>query len=368
MRIPFDALTPEDYPRKMPLRRRFDRFRPGILLGCALGVLFPVFAAGISPGSDEPFLNQAVGAYASGGPADADVWTLAAAPMLDFRAHPAALGRLWVQELARRIGEGGLLRRAREEAAGSGEPATAALSRIFSEAARADGQALIRTVARLYSAVEPEASPSRLRLFDLETGALDASSPGPLAVRHRAVLPEGSTETLRIGWPSDGSDGVAVVRYEDAALPPDVVFFRGGDHRTIPLSGVSRIDFLVAGSDADATGIQAPVDCVRAPGVPYARLDARATAGPEGPRLRWTTASHDGIWGWAVFREEVLSDGQIARTGPQVVPSAVSAEESYGYVYVDTAATPGTFYRYTVWAVTDEGLLTRAFSATLKTD
>ncbi|MFY9549956.1 MAG: hypothetical protein WAU32_02295, partial [Thermoanaerobaculia bacterium] len=182
------------------------------------------------------------------------------------------------------------------------------------------------------------------------------------------VLPDGSTETLRLAWPSDGGDGAAVVRYEDPALPPDVVFFRAGDHRAIPLSGVARIDFLVAGSEAGGVGIQAPVECVRAAGMPYSRLDARATAGPEGPRLHWTTASHDGIWGWAVFREEVLADGQIARTGPQVVPSAERAEESFSYVFVDTATAPGTFYRYTVWAVTDEGLLSRAFSATLKTE
>jgi hypothetical protein len=48
------------------------------------------------------------------------------------------------------------------------------------------------------------------------------------------------------------------------------------------------------------------------------------------------------------------------RTGPEVVPSSERANEPFGYAFVDTAATAGTFYRYTVWAVTDEGLLARA--------
>ncbi len=353
----------------MAMNRRSGKLRPRILAGCALGVLSAASGLAISPISDETFLHQAVAAYAAGGSAapDPDVWALAAAPVLDFRAHPSVLGRLWVQELARGAGEGVLARRAREEAAGSGEAPVTALTRIIAETARGDGLALVRTAARLFTGVEPEASPSRLKIFDLEAGALDAASPGPLAVRHRTLLPEGSTETLRIGWPADGSEGAAVVRYEDTALPPDVVFFRAGEHRSIPLSGVARIDFVVAGSEGGVSTVQAPVDCTRVAGLPYSHLDARATAGPEGPRLRWTTASHDGIWGWAIFREEVRADGQIARTGPQLVPSAERAEESFGYVYVDTRASAGTFYRYTVWAVTDEGLLTRAFSATLKT-
>jgi len=370
MRIPFDESKPEDYPREMAMNRPTPKLRLRILAACALGALSAASGFAISPVSDETFLQQAVAAYAAGGTSapDPEVWALAAAPVLDFRAHPSALGRLWVQELARGAGEGGLVRRAREEAAGSGEAPVAALTRIFVETARADSLALVRTAARLFTGVEPEASPSRLKIFDLEAGALDAASPGPMAVRHRTLLPDGSTETLRIGWPADGSEGAAVVRYEDTTLPPDVVFFRAGDHRSIPLSGVARIDFVVAGSEGGVSEVQAPVDCVRVAGVPYSRLDARATSGPEGPRLRWTTASHDGIWGWAVFREEVLADGHIARTGPQLVPSAERAEESYGYVFVDTRASAGTFYRYTVWAVTDEGLLTRAFSATLRSE
>ena len=71
--------------------------------------------------------------------------------------------------------------------------------------------------------------------------------------------------------------------------------------------------------------------------------------------------------GWAIFREEVLPDGRIARTGPEILPASESAQESFAYAYVDPATGPATYYRYTVWAVTRDGLLSRAFSVTLRT-
>jgi len=68
----------------------------------------------------------------------------------------------------------------------------------------------------------------------------------------------------------------------------------------------------------------------------------------------------------ATFYTKVF-DGRILRTGPEVVPSSETSSDSYGYAFVDTSAAAETFYRYTVWAVTEEGLLTRAFAATLDT-
>jgi hypothetical protein len=112
----------------------------------------------------------------------------------------------------------------------------------------------------------------------------------------------------------------------------------------------------------------APVYGTLSSEIPFRKLDARAESGADGARLTWTTASHEGMWGWAVFREEVRPDGRIARTGPEIVPSTESAEGSYRYQFVDSATTPGAFYRYTVWAVTSEGVLARAFAATLKAE
>ena len=141
-----------------------------------------------------------------------------------------------------------------------------------------------------------------------------------------------------------------------------------GQPRTIPLAGVSRVDFVVSGSMAGPPLSGAVALVERVASFPFAGLSAQALSGPGGPHVSWTTSAHEGLAGWAVFREEVLPDGRIARTGPEIIPSSNKGEESFRYVYVDSATTPGTYYRYTVWAVTEEGLLARAFSATLRTE
>ena len=104
------------------------------------------------------------------------------------------------------------------------------------------------------------------------------------------------------------------------------------------------------------------------PGPPSRCFSSRSPAiRSTGSQISWTTSSHEGLAGWAVFREEVQSDGRIARVGPQIVPSSTAASESFRYVYADAAVRPATFYRYTVWAVTEDGLLARAFAATFRT-
>ena len=344
------------------------RILAGVLLAAVLTLpATPVAALSPAPPPDPAFVDESVGAYlarldASGEHAGLDV--LAAAPTLDFRAHPRELGRLWVQEVVFGAGESGFRRRASEEAAGGGETPRRALARLVTEASRNDGRALLRAAARLYTTHWTEAAPSRLRLFDLESGALDAAAPAPMSVRHRSFVPEGETEAIRLTWPLDGGDGAAVVRYDDAGLPPDVVFFSAGDQRTIPLSGVARVDFIVAGSEM-GRDVEAPVECSREAS-PFWRLEGRAEATPGGPRLTWSTASHEGLRGWAIFREEVASDGRIGRSGPELVPSSEASSDSFAYAFVDTGAAGDTYYRYTVWAVTEEGLLTRAFRASLE--
>src|SRR5262249_37203664 len=88
------------------------------------------------------------------------------------------------------------------------------------------------------------------------------------------------------------------------------------ERRTIPLSGVARVDWLVAGSAEGGRGLAAPASAEVSRVVPYAGLEAQAQGGSGGPRLTWTTASHEGLWGWAVFREEGLADGRSAGSPP----------------------------------------------------
>lgn len=320
-------------------------------------------------GVEDSFLGPALAEYLSAPPGESGTdaaWSLAAADSLDFRAQPAALGRLWVDEVARDGGGAAILRDAWQKAAETGEAPTAVLLRTATEHSRLSEDAvLLRASARLYAAIEPEAAPSRLRLLDVVSGGIDAAPPAALAVRHRSLLPE-TDETLRVSWPPDGGAGAAVVRYADPLLPADVVVFAAGESRSVPLSGVSRVDFLVAGSSPGGRGIAAPADAEVVDGVPFAGLEARAAADGGAPRLIWTTSSHEGMWGWAIFREQVLSDGRVLRRGPEIVPSAERAAQPYRYEFVDSAAQAGTWYRYTVWAVTDSGVLARAFSTTVR--
>lgn len=288
----------------------------------------------------------------------------AASPELDLNRAPLAVGRLFVEELGRAAGGPAGLRAAWERARETGEQIVPVVARFAAEASgeRAEWIAL-RFAARLYASLETEPAPSRIGLEDLLTGAFDTAAPGPLSVRHRTFLP-GDSAALRVAWPADGGLAAAVVRYRDGQLPPDVVFLEPGETRTIPSAGVARVDWVVQGGTAKAPS--APAFFERVAEFPYAGLAASADAAGDGARLMWTTASHEKLAGWAVFREQLLPDGRVARTGPQIVPASSRGEESLRYAYLDATAAPGSWYRYTVWAVTEDGLLARAFSTTLK--
>ena len=322
---------------------------------------------------DRTFLTAAAAEYLSGnGEAEEDrelTRAVAAAPTVDLSIHAASVGRLYVEEFARAAGGPGSLRGIWEKASESGEEILPVLLRAFVEATgEKEDTLLLRAAARLYASLETEPSPSRIAVPDLELGGLDAATPASFAFRHRSTFPGGDTVSgLKVHWPEQGAPAAAVVRYRDGTFPPDVVFFAPGRARTIPLSGVARIDWVVSGSLAGPPLFATPALVETVASFPYTGLAAQAVAGPGGPRIGWTTASHQSLVGWAVFREEVLPDGRIARTGPQILPSASQADQSYRYAYVDPETTSGAFYRYTVWAVTEDGILSRAFSATLRT-
>ena len=291
----------------------------------------------------------------------------AAAPELDLNRSPLFVGRLFVEEVARSAGGSAGLRAAFERARETGEPILRAATRLAAETSGERAEALgLRFAARLYATLETEPAPSRIGLEDLQAGAFDTAVAAPLVLRHRTFLAGEGTAALRVAWPADGGLAVAVVRYRDSELPPDVVFLEPGETRTIPLAGVARVDWEVEGGTARAPS--APAFFERVAEFPFAGLSA-STEGPgvgEGARLLWTTASHERLAGWAVFREQLLPDGRVARSGPQIVPASSHGDESMRYAYLDPSAAPGVWYRYTVWAVTEDGLLARGFSATLK--
>ncbi len=322
---------------------------------------------------DRTFLTAAAADYLSAGLRPEqdreEAFLAAAAPTLDLAGQSTALGRLYVEEFAREAGGVFALRAVWERAAETGQEVLPLLLATYAESTgRTEDQLLLRFAARLYTSVEAEAGPSRIGLLDLQTGALDGSSPSAFVLRHRSYLPGlEAPSALRMTWPEAGAPAAAVVRYRDTALPPDVVFLAPGAVHTVALAGVARIDWLVAGSTGPAALTAMPVTFESLSGFPYSGLVAHASGGADGPRVWWTTASHERLAGWAIFREEVQPDGRIARTGPEILPASDRGGEPLQYVFVDPTSSPGTFYRYTVWAVTEDGTLARAFAATLRT-
>ncbi len=322
---------------------------------------------------DQTFLTGAAAEYLSAGVAGEqdreEAAVAAAAPTVDLPAQAGALGRFYLEEFVRSSGGSSALRAVWEKGSETGQEVLPLLLRAFSEATgETDDHLLLRFAARLYSSVETEATPSRVSLLDLLGGALEGSAPRVFTLRHRSYQPGAEAPAaLRISWPEEGALAAAIVRYRDTELPPDVVFLSAGSVRSIPLAGVARVDWIVAGSSQAVPNTAAPVSFESLTGVPFSGLVAHAAGGPDGPRIWWTTLSHEGLAGWAIFREEVLPDGRVARTGPEIVPASDRGAEPLQYAFVDPASTPGTFYRYTVWAVTQEGTLARAFAAVLRT-
>ncbi len=288
-----------------------------------------------------------------------------AAPTVVLRNHAQTMGRAFLEEFAQAVGGAGALRLVWERASERGEDLMTSLVTTYLERAGETGDSLLlRFAARLYTSFEPEPGPSNISLYDLESGAFDAAAPAEWSFRHRTYLPGDRMGALRFRWPAGAGAGAAVIRYSDPQLPPDVVFFAPESVHTVPLSGVSRVDWVVAGAASPGSPSAAFFEAVS--GFPFAGLAGQASSSAEGSRLGWTTASHDGLAGWAIFREEVLSDGRIVRTGPQIVPASGEASNSFRYAYIDPDVHPATYYRYSVWAVTEDGLLAKAFSEILR--
>ena len=319
---------------------------------------------------DKSFLTDAAAEFLSGNSdsqaANEATWIAAAAPTLRLADQARTIGPTLLEEFSAAAGGPGALRLVWERASERGQAPLESLADVYAERTGGRTEALLlRSAARLYAAIEPEPGPSSVGLYDLQAGSLDASEPAAWTLRHRVYIPEDGG-ALRFQWPAGAGAAVAIVRYRDPELAPDFLFLEPDTAHRLSSSGVARVDFVVAGSDATETAPRAPVFFETVDAYPIEGLLAHAAASADGSRISWTTAAHDGLAGWAVIREEVRPDGQIARTDPQIVPASTQAEESFRYAYLDSTTRPGTFYRYSVWAVTEDGLLAKAFSATLR--
>jgi len=246
-----------------------------------------------------------------------------------------------------------------------GDASLAAFGAAYREQGGSPADALLRALTRLYAADEVVADPARLGDSDLASGGLNAAAPPPRSWRLFTTFPSG-TGGWSVAWPEDGARAFAVVHYEDG-LPSDVVPFSAGDRKTLPASGVSRIDWVVTGSETGGTLLSSPASVLRETEFPMSGLsaEARSEAG-EGVALSWKTASHRDLSGWAILRSEVTEDGRVVQAEPESLPAQLEDPQGASYDFVDTSAIPGHYYRYDVWAVTADGVLSRAFRATLR--
>ena len=270
----------------------------------------------------------------------------------------------WIREMAAAAGPG-FLRNVWTGRVARGESSLSAFGTAFRELGGSPGDAFYRSLARLYGAEEVFGDSAKLTESDLAAGALNAAAPGARAWRFFAASPAGSGG-WSVAWPDDGARAFAVVHYEDG-LPSDVIPVSAGERKVLPASGVTRIDWVVLGGEHGPAPLAAPAAVVHEAEFPVAGLSAEArTAEGEGVALSWTTASHRDLSGWAILRSEVTEDGRIVRAEPESLPAQAEARDGASYDFVDTSAVAGHYYRYDVWAVTADGVLSRAFRATLR--
>lgn len=269
----------------------------------------------------------------------------------------------WIREMARTAGPD-FVRTVWTERVARGDSGLDAFASAFQDLGGSSADAMFGALARLYSADEVIGESARLSESDLVAGALNAASPGPYAWRFFAA-PAGNAAGWNVSWPADGARGFAVVHY-DEALPSDVVPFSPGERKVLPTAGVSRVDWVVLGRDA-AAPLAVPVEVALESEFPVSGLTAAArTESGEGVVLSWTTASHRDLAGWAILRTEVTETGRVIRSAPESLPAQQEDPVGGGWDFVDTSAAPGHFYRYDVFAVTQDGVLAKAFRTTLR--
>ena len=184
-------------------------------------------------------------------------------PCIDFRAHPRALGRLWVQEVVLRSRRGSLWRRAREEAASSGEKAAASPGAARHGRARNDGRlSCARPPAS--SRARTEASPSRLQS---RRSRSRGPRRGPARSDHRAppVVRARKERPTRFGSP--GRRTAPTARPSFGTRTPPFRPTSSSSPRETGARSRSRAWRASTSSSRAATrawpGCKAPVDCVR---------------------------------------------------------------------------------------------------------
>lgn len=152
----------------------------------------------------------------------------------------------------------------------------------------------------------------------------------------------------------------AVLVYRPLAGEPDTLALVPGEPRTLPLAGAGALSLvLVDGSD----GGELVVRLRRVPGYPAVLASSSVERREGAVELGWRTASHQELLAWVVTRLREEQDGAWVLDGREIVPTTEASDGGSGFLLVDREARPGRNYRYRVFALTRDGLLSEAFEA-----
>jgi len=159
--------------------------------------------------------------------------------------------------------------------------------------------------------------------------------------------------------------GRAVLVYRPIAGEPDTLHLPPGSSRVLPLSGAGALSIvLVDGSD----GGDVFVRLRRVPGYPAVLASSAAEWRDGAVQLAWRTSAHQELLAWVVSRFREDEEGRLALDGRELVPTTDASEEGSGFLLVDREALPGLRYRYRVFGLTKDGLLSEAFEAAVEAE
>ena len=180
---------------------------------------------------------------------------------------------------------------------------------------------------------------SRIQLFDGtgESGGLQVDFEGDFSARWEADLVLTSRAGAIHRVPLTLSDG----RVET----------------TVPLDGLAEAVLLVRRVDADESTPRGYSYSVhREKGYPFELAESSVESITDlGLLVQWETTHEHRLIGFNVLRTRV-DGGSRVQVNPVWIPALGAADRGVGYRFLDTEATPGVRYEYTIQAITELGL------------
>ncbi len=279
-------------------------------------------------------------------------------------AAPAVLAA-FLESLERRLPKGALDVREAWEQAGErgGDDAEAFLRDLASRSGAASlGARLAEIVAsRLAAADAPSgASPAFSRRAWL-AGDVVPAAPIPLGWRRVSLQTEDERAGLEIGLPEAGARAARLLLLYRGDGGFDSLPVSSGATRVVPAAGTASVQIVLADGDG---AVEAPLRVRRVPDYPVALASSRAGWASGGIEIAWETSRHKDLLGWIVERRDETDPDAVVLVR-DTLPATSDAESATGYLWIDRDAVPDHRYRYRVLALTEDGLLSEVFEASV---